>query len=1511
MSSNVTVTFTPANVTVDETNLTVNVSETTSNIVVSSIASVANAQLVRDQLSVTDTGGDGSLTYSNTTGVFTYTGSSASEVRAHFSNTSPITLSSGVIGIDSNAVFSGKTTDDLIEGSTNLYLNGAGTTDNLTEGSTNLYYTNARANAAFIDSLDNITTAISSDSNITTTANVNSASFTTTANATVGANLNVLGNLEVTGNINYREVEDLLVRDQTITLNFGNASANDVQIISDRSGSGFANTDIKWNETTDKWTFTNDGSTYYNIPTSTTDLAEGTNLYYTTARQNTDFDTRFATKDSDDLPEGSTNLYFTTARANSAIGAYTGTISPNNVLVTGKNITLNSGNAAAGDAFIHVDRESVDPAANIQTLEYDDISSSAVTAQDSLPYGLTFNNDGTKLFIAGSSNTSIFSYSLSTAYDPSTMAYDSVSFDVSTQVTTGDVNLVEFNNDGTKMYVAGVSIFQYSLSSAYDISTATYDSVSLTTNDPATGLRFNNDGTKVFALTYGPSVVTEYICSTPYDLDTATFEDDININSQDIFMEGLVFNSDGTILIAAGRNLDRLFQYNLTTGFDLSTSSYIANISITEEPTMRDIATNNTHTQLYIIGDGNKIVYQYSFGDSPFIKWSEADDKFGFSNDGSNVVFFAEDTDGLTEGSTNLYYTTDRANTAIDNYTGSFANATINTTNTITTTSNIDTSANINAENVIANTNIISNADITALGDIFASDIEVKHSSPAYQWTNLELRTGGTGGLIGMSNTTGNLPLLINTRSQLSNIDIRVGNVSAVNFTSYNPAYEPQALFTSNILYPGNVIALRSDGNINAEHVIANTNITSNANITATANINAAGGTLTGVVTSNSDLTTTANVTADTVLTDKIESGASANLNLKGQADGIHFDTTIDSTESRIVDLDTTGYSIADVTLPADFTAGTNTPGFYTLITTTAGSTTVTASSPIGVTYFPALRGPTYATPIFTLSQTLESAVTTSGSSWAGAPFGTQTANGLNNSAAGLYGQDKGWNVFDVTTASIATLFPANAYVTGISTNTITMSENALVTATGRAAIFNPGMAQTSDSKTTVKYYANTHTGSNSEFISNYGRLSNFDLPETLSNTTFDAISYGNTTSVTTTVTMKNISDFAGSDESATRFKRGLLIGAATTPDPVSARETLNQPSTLGVILESDGESFNDGLNTPAPRFLINNYSGGLDDLTSYPVWAQTGATGNLTLDLPQIKAPSLTLKSFRGAKSTANTTSYLMQAGDVVGKIAFSPAQTTGTGFQGTDAVNPPAAITVDVGSANINTGVANAYMHITTTPYSGTNLGYSRNNANADSGANQQTNFTTKDGNLTLAAQTDGMITLAPTPDYGDAANSTVWTRYPGTTHEYHSFLDAKFLGSRAGTLVEIQPKSGTTTGSGGLAYDSKGNATLRISTHEANSDIKQQWDITNEQSSGNLVIRDHTNSTNVMHFDGDRVFVDEVLRLQNLTTTEINALASPQSGDTVFCTDSSPSATICFYNGTAWQKVSHATL
>jgi len=52
---------------------------------------------VRAMFEVSDTGGDGSLSYDKDTGKFTYTGPSSTEVRAHFSNGTGITITDGQI----------------------------------------------------------------------------------------------------------------------------------------------------------------------------------------------------------------------------------------------------------------------------------------------------------------------------------------------------------------------------------------------------------------------------------------------------------------------------------------------------------------------------------------------------------------------------------------------------------------------------------------------------------------------------------------------------------------------------------------------------------------------------------------------------------------------------------------------------------------------------------------------------------------------------------------------------------------------------------------------------------------------------------------------------------------------------------------------------------------------------------------------------------------------------------------------------------------------------------------------------------------------------------------------------------------------------------------------------------------------------------------------------------------------------------------------------------------------
>jgi len=83
----------------------------------------------------------------------------------------------------------------------------------------------------------------------------------------ISGDVSVTGNLTIIGQTIYANTTTALIADNVLTLNaaINQASAPTVNagIEVDRGSS--ANVSLLWNESSDKWTFTNDGSTYYDI----------------------------------------------------------------------------------------------------------------------------------------------------------------------------------------------------------------------------------------------------------------------------------------------------------------------------------------------------------------------------------------------------------------------------------------------------------------------------------------------------------------------------------------------------------------------------------------------------------------------------------------------------------------------------------------------------------------------------------------------------------------------------------------------------------------------------------------------------------------------------------------------------------------------------------------------------------------------------------------------------------------------------------------------------------------------------------------------------------------------------------------------------------------------------------------------------------------------------------------------------------------------------------------------
>tara|TARA_S200002703_G_scaffold116030_2_gene101571 strand:+ start:5016 stop:7361 length:2346 start_codon:yes stop_codon:yes gene_type:complete len=200
------------------------------------------------------------------------------------------------------------------------------------------------------------------------------------------------------------------------------------------------------------------------------------------------------------------------------------------------------------------------------------------SSQSSTGYSFDFKPDGTKLYVSGRAQNSIFQYSLSTAYDLSTVAYSSKSYNVSAQ--GAEPMSIRFKPDGTKFYVmqaASYVIYQYSMSTAWDISTSSYDNKFGNQSDESIprDFVFKPDGTSYWLVGQSADTVYRYNMSTAWDISTAgSSVASQSVSSEDTFPSGIDFNDDGTKMFILGNTNDKIFSYTLSTAYDITTASY-------------------------------------------------------------------------------------------------------------------------------------------------------------------------------------------------------------------------------------------------------------------------------------------------------------------------------------------------------------------------------------------------------------------------------------------------------------------------------------------------------------------------------------------------------------------------------------------------------------------------------------------------------------------------------------------------------------------------------------------------------------------------------------------------------------------------------------------------------------------------------------------------------------------------------------------------------------------------
>jgi len=246
-------------------------------------------------------------------------------------------------------------------------------------------------------------------------------------------------------------------------------------------------------------------------------------------------------------------------------------------------------------------------------------------------YGFTVSKDGSKLYMADDTSNAVYQYSLAIPFQVYTATSDGISFDVSaketgiraidimddgktfyiygtgsdsvhqyemgtildvsTSVFVGTINVsaqgdgygdMKVKNNGTKMYHSGsgTKIWQYTMSVAYDITTATYDGTSLSMTDNAQGFDISLDGTQLIYETNANSTVDSFTLNTPFDVTSAVYNNSFSCLGQVVDISRCVLSADNLLI----NNGTEIFTYNLVDAYDISTATYGAKEGNPQQP---------------------------------------------------------------------------------------------------------------------------------------------------------------------------------------------------------------------------------------------------------------------------------------------------------------------------------------------------------------------------------------------------------------------------------------------------------------------------------------------------------------------------------------------------------------------------------------------------------------------------------------------------------------------------------------------------------------------------------------------------------------------------------------------------------------------------------------------------------------------------------------------------------------------------------------------------------------
>ncbi len=257
----------------------------------------------------------------------------------------------------------------------------------------------------------------------------------------------------------------------------------------------------------------------------------------------------------------------------------------------------------------------VDARWNLATAKY--ARKSYTPTQEATPQGVAFNDEGTIMYVVGPTADTVFQYTLSSPKDVSTASY-ATKFKLVSAQDTAPIS-VAFNDDGTIMYILGSTnntVFQYTLSTAWDVATATYATKlkSVASEDTAPlSIFFGNEGTKMYVVGSTGNAIFQYTLATAWDVATAVYDTkSFDPTTQDATPQSVFFDGTGKKMFIVGNTTGTVYQYSLLTAWDVSTAYFAKKKKAADQDSdWGSIFFDSTGTKMYLVGRTADSVHQF------------------------------------------------------------------------------------------------------------------------------------------------------------------------------------------------------------------------------------------------------------------------------------------------------------------------------------------------------------------------------------------------------------------------------------------------------------------------------------------------------------------------------------------------------------------------------------------------------------------------------------------------------------------------------------------------------------------------------------------------------------------------------------------------------------------------------------------------------------------------------------------------------------------------------------